>query len=175
MKTGTYEFTHKAEVDSSLASAVYYNSENHTLAIEMHENGDYWNPRTPSVFYAGVPYEVFEGLTEKTDSVGRAYNMFVKDKYQNISNGTVYDVEYVDGTVSVQDVTKATEVDVAKPIVGQTDSRREYEVRGYVRMPNMYFRAASPEEAAEMFVDTFDDEGYDRDDVAVTEVEIYRG
>lgn len=162
MKTGIFEYTDKAVVDSSLVQAVYYNRSNYTLALEFHGFAPH-----PSVFYAAVPYSVFEGLTEKTDSVGRAYNMFVKNKFQNISDGTVYGVNYHNAS----DV-EAAPLTAAEPIQGEKEaSDLTYRVQGYIRVSGE-FDAANRHAAIGQFLDSLTEDGYDEEDLAVTEVEI---
>ncbi|QOI67559.1 hypothetical protein SEA_BEUFFERT_191 [Streptomyces phage Beuffert] len=157
MKTAVFEYTHKTDVDSSLADVVYYNATNYTMAIQFKGNG--YN--VPSVFYGSVPQSFYEGFV-KTNSIGKTYNMFVKDKLPNLSGGTVYDVTY----------TLAGEVD--GPIVDQKEATPEvmrYRVKGYVRHVGT-FVAGSLEEAREHFLDSLTEEGYDESDLAVTEVYI---
>ncbi|AXG66270.1 hypothetical protein SEA_ANNADREAMY_185 [Streptomyces phage Annadreamy] len=158
MKTAVYEYTHRTNVDSSLADVVYYNATNYTMAIQFKNNGY----STPSVFYGSVP-EVFYDRLVKADSLGKTYNMFVKDKLPNLSGGTVYDVTY----------TLAGEAD-SEPIVDQkvaTPETMRYRVKGYVRHVGT-FEADSLEEAREFFLDSLVEDGYDASDLAVTEVYI---
>lgn len=154
MKTATFEYTHGNEIDnSSLATGVYYNSKNYTLAIEFHD----YPYGTPSAFYGGVPESVYRDLIN-ANSLGVAYNTTIKDKFPNLSGGTIYNVNYValDG---VEDNKVAEEENFT------------YMVHGYVRHQGT-FQAKNREEARQMFLDSLSDEGYDGSDLAVTEVVI---
>lgn len=142
MKTAKFEYTKRVEVDSSLAKAVYYDSETHMMSVEFHSGG--------SAIYGAVPEPFFEGFST-VDSIGKVYNSFVKVTFPNLSGGTVYDVTYID-----------------KAVVRKEVSNR-YTVKGYVRFSGD-FAAGSTEEARELFLDSLIDEGYDEDDLAITEV-----
>jgi len=142
MKTATFEYTDKTDVDSSLATTVYYNSGNETMAIEFHNGG--------SAIYGSVPEGFYKGFVT-LESIGGTYNSFVKKTFPNVSDGTVYDVNYVD-------------VNSKKPT-------HRYMVKGYVRHFGT-FTAGSDEEARQQFLDSLHDDGYDGADLAVTEVYI---
>lgn len=155
MKTALYKYTHKTDVDSSLADVVYYNDSNYTMAIQFKSNGY----STPSVFYGNVPQAFYEGFV-KSQSLGKSYNMFVKDKLPNLSEGTVYGVTYEDEN--------------PEPIEDQKDAQSDdsvYLVHGYVRISGS-FVASDRNEAREKFLDSLTEDGYDEDEIAVTEVEI---
>lgn len=157
MKTAVYKYTHRVEVDSSLADVVYYNNTNYTMAIQFKNNGY----STPSVFYGSVPEAFFQGLV-KSDSLGKTYNMFVKDKLPNLSNGTVYNVDYQADVEEPAVIEDSKEVPVEDSI---------YLVHGYIRVSGS-FTASNRTEAREKFLDSLAEDGYDEDEVAVTEVEI---
>lgn len=153
MKTATFEYTHKTEVDSSLAEAIYYNAENKTMAIQFNSKS---GMTTGSAIYDEVPKAFYDGFVT-VSSIGRTYNGFVKVTFPNISEGTVYGVKYVlAGT----------------PIEGEKDaSVRDYVVSGHIRHTQSY-RAESAKAASQMFIDTLVEEGYDVDELVVTEVEL---
>lgn len=148
MKTATFEYTHKTEVDSSLAQAVYYNERNQTMAIEFHDAAY----QTGSAIYGEVPKAFYEGFVT-LNSIGKTYNSYVKSTFPNVSSGTVYDVDYVDLNSD------------------QKDATSRYMVKGYVRHEGT-FTAGSQEEARELFLDSLTEDGYDGSDLAVTEVYI---
>jgi hypothetical protein len=151
VKTARFEYTHMSEVDSSLAQALYYNADEKTLALEFHSNVY----DTPSAIYGEVPQAFYEGLLT-VDSLGKVYNTFIKKTFPNVSEGTVYDVEYVDASARVS---------------GEKTPRNTYMVKGYIRYQDT-FEADSLEGAREQFLDTLTGEGYDGNDLAVTEVYI---
>jgi len=149
MKTAQFEYTHKTEVDSSLAQAVYYNAHERTMAIEfvstVYDTG--------SAIYAEVPQAFYEGFVT-LDSIGKNYNSFVKSTFKNVSDGTVYNVEYVDyNSKTVQ------EPDAV------------YAVKGYVRHEGS-FAAANRHEAINKFLNSLTEEGSSEEDLAITEVTI---
>lgn len=156
MKTAVFEYTHKTEVDSSLAQAVYYNADEQAMAIEFHD-GAY---QTGSAIYGEVPEAFYRGFVG-VDSIGRVYNSYVKHTFPSLSEGTVYDVTYTDSSAKIENapVEKAAE----KP------ETLAYEVRGYVRHVGKIL-AGSRKEAAEKFAASLTDEGYLIEDIAVTEV-----
>jgi hypothetical protein len=82
-----FEYTDFSEVDSSLAEAVYYNSETREMALEC------WNRST--LIYTDVPYGVFSQLINSR-SVGSTYNVSVKGQYTNKYGGAVTLVEFED-------------------------------------------------------------------------------
>ncbi|AXH49300.1 hypothetical protein HWB76_gp101 [Streptomyces phage Blueeyedbeauty] len=155
MKTTRFEYTHKTEVDSSLAQAVYYNENDQTMAIEFHELSYAY---AGSAIYGEVPKAFYEGFVT-VDSIGKTYNGFVKKTFPNIVQGTVYDVEYVDLN------------EVSAPISDQKEASHRYMVKGYVRHSGT-FTAGNLEEARELFLDSLTEDGYDGSDLAVTEVYI---
>lgn len=155
MKTATFEYTHMTEVDSSLAQAVYYNEGNQTMAVEFHETAYSY---VGSAIYGEVPKAFYEGFVT-LNSIGKTYNGYVKKVFPNVSEGTVYDVNYVDLNAASQ------------LLVDQKDASQRYMVKGYVRHQGS-FTAGSLEEARELFLDSLSDEGYDGSDLAVTEVYI---
>lgn len=154
MKTARFEYTHMSEVDSSLAQALYYNADEKTLALEFHSNVY----DTPSAIYGEVPQAFYEGLLT-VDSLGKVYNTFIKKTFPNVSEGTVYDVEYVD--ISSQTLVKKSE----------ETGEYVFKVRGYIRHEDT-FRANTRLEAQQAFLDSLLAEGYPEDSLAVTEVEI---
>jgi hypothetical protein len=156
VKTAKFEYTHGHEVDdSSLATGVYYNSKHHALAVEFHD----YPYGTPSAFYGGVPESAYRNLINAR-SLGAEYNASIKDKYVNLSNGTIYNVYYSpaegveDSKVAVKEETDFT-----------------YMVHGYVRH-QLTVKAKDREEARNKFLDSLTEEGYDASDLAVTEVVI---
>lgn len=150
MKTAVFEYTHKTLVDSSLAQAVYYNAENQTMAVQFHEKYH----QTGSAIYGEVPQSFYEGFVT-VNSLGGIYNGYVKHTFPNVSEGTVYDVDYVD---------------VNKPQVTETTKMR-YLVQGYTRVTGT-FDATDRLDAMHQFMEGLKEDGHDEDDVAVTEVEI---
>lgn len=149
MKTATFEYTDKTDVDSSLAQAVYYNSGNQTMAIEFHDEFS----RTGSAIYGQVPEAFYRGFVT-LDSIGKTYNSYIKKTFPNLSEGTVYDVDYVDMNSKVAEEENYT-----------------YKVNGYIRHTGV-FSAKNRDEARQKFLDSLSDEGYDEEDMAVTEVVI---
>lgn len=156
--TTVFEYTHRADVDSSLAETIYYNDKNYTLAIEF---VDEWRSNKPSAFYSAVPKNIYDSLVA-SDSIGRTYNTLIKSQFQSLSNGTVYGVEYraVDGVTQskvIEDEKSADEL--------------SYQVYGYVRVSGQV-NATDRKEAAEKFAGELIDEGYSLEEIAVTEVTI---
>lgn len=84
-----FPYTDMSDVDSSLATGIFYNSETHDLAIQMLTQ---YGP-IPSVIYEQVPYSTFAALVDSR-SVGKTYNQFVKNSYKNKFGKTVYEVRY---------------------------------------------------------------------------------
>lgn len=157
MKTATFKYTHGYEVDnSSLATGVYYNSKNYTLAIQFHD----YPYGTPSAFYGGVPESTYRDLIN-ANSLGVAYNTTIKDEFVNLSNGTVYNVDYIalDGAEDSKVLTVAE------------SNESVYLVKGYIRVAGS-FTATNRSEAREKFLDSLTEDGYDDEDLAVTEVVI---
>lgn len=149
MKTAQFEYTHKTEVDSTLAQAVYYNAHEKTMAVEF-ISGVY---DTGSAIYAEVPQAFYDGFVS-LNSIGKNYNSFVKSTFKNVSEGTVYNVEYIDyNSKTVQ------EPDAV------------YSVKGYVRHEGS-FAATNRHEAISKFLDSLTEDGYAEEDLAVTEVTI---
>lgn len=154
MKTAKFEYTHGNEIDnSSLAAGVYYNSTNYTLAIEFHE----YAYGTPSAFYAGVSEQTYRDLVN-ANSLGVAYNTQIKDKFANISGGTIYNVDYVPAD-GAEDNKVAEEKDFT------------YMVHGYVRQ-KLTIKAKDRDEARAGFLHYLENDGYEPEDIAVTEVVI---
>jgi hypothetical protein len=155
MKTAKFEYTHGHEVDdSSLATGVYYNSKNYTLAVQFHD----YPYGTPSAFYGGVPESTYRDLINAR-SLGVEYNANIKDKFVNLSGGTIYNVTYCD---------------ISEPAVESKNADTtgyNYTVNGYVRFSGD-FTAKNRQDAMAQFIDMLVDEGYDEDVLAVTEVEI---
>lgn len=147
------------EVDSSLAQAVYYNENDNTMAIEFHETTYSY---TGSAIYGEVPKAFYEGFVTLS-SIGKTYNGYVKKTFPNISEGTVYDVDYVHES-DVEDIRSVTE--------GNKDADEfTYKVSGYIRVAGS-FAASSRHEAINRFLDSLTEDGYDEEDLAITEVEI---
>lgn len=154
--TTVFEYTKMAFVDSTLADAIYYNEKNYTLAIQF---ADSWRTHKPSVIYSGVPKDVYDALAA-SDSVGKTYNVSVKNKYVNLSGGTIYGVEYRSIEPEVADVATDSEKSV------ETES---FEVYGYIRV-SARIDAEDRKDAATKFAARLMDDGYDLDEIAVTEV-----
>ena len=152
MKTAEFEYTHSVEVDSSLADTLFYNENTQEMAIQFHYNGH----NTPSVMYGQVPRGFFDGFAS-SNSIGKVYNSYVKSTFPSLSYGTVYDVTYVN---------------IGDKVAGE-DSM-EYIVMGYVRH-KAKIPAKDSLAAIQIFVDGLVAEGYEPDEIAVTEVEISRG
>lgn len=149
MKTAQFEYTHKTEVDSSLAQAVYYNANDRTMAVEF-VSGIY---NTGSAIYEEVPQAFYEGFVT-LDSIGKNYNSFVKSTFKNVSEGTVYDVEYVDYN--------------SKQAPEETNT---YIVHGYIRVKTA-IDAKNSATARQLFLADLIEDGYESETLAVTEVEI---
>lgn len=151
MKTAAFKYTDVTEIpDSSLAVAVYYNSTNYTMSIQFKGYSE------PSAIYGAVSKETYESLI-RAESLGTFYNTTIKPRFPNLSNGTVYHVQYTPDE-SVQVVVKEEE--------GYT-----YKVDGYIRHSDT-FHAKNREEARQLFLDSLTDEGYAEETLAVTEVVI---
>lgn len=144
MKTATFKYTDKTDIDSSLGTAVYYDAAGEYMAIEFHTGG--------SAFYGEVPEAFYKGFVT-LDSIGKTYNSYVKNRFPEVSDGTVYNVNYVDANATVADQTN------------------RYMVKGYVRHQGT-FTAGSQEDARQLFLDSLSNDGYDGSDLAVTEVYI---
>ncbi len=156
MKTAKFEYTHWFDADSSFVKAVYYNEKNYTLAVEFQS----YVYDSPVALYGAVPKEIY-GRMSNAESVGSFYNQTIKPGYPNLSNGTIYNVDYVN-------------VGEAKGNEGQkvaTPEPMRYRVKGYVRHAGN-FTAGSLDEARELFLDSLKEDGYDETDLAVTEVYI---
>jgi len=145
VKTAVFQYTHKTEVDSSVAHTVYYSADEQTMAIQFH-NGS-------SAFYGSVPESFYRGFVTLS-SIGGTYNSYVKKVFPNVSGGTVYNVNYVDASEKKEET-----------------SESRYLVHGYIRVSGT-FTAASRGKAMEQFLDSLTEDGYDEEEIAVTEVEI---
>jgi hypothetical protein len=75
-----FEYTDKADLDSSWLKAAYYNTVNGDLAVEM-KNGQ-------SYAYMGVPLDTFNSFA-RSFSAGSFYNRNIQGKFSNIYGGPV--------------------------------------------------------------------------------------
>jgi hypothetical protein len=148
VKTATFEYTDMTEVDSSLAQAVYYNADEQAMAVQFRNGG--------SVFYGNVPESFYRGFVT-LDSIGGTYNSYVKKVFPNVSGGTVYDVTYTPDSGKIEDA----------PV--EKSDELTYEVYGYIRVGGKFI-AGSRKEAADKFAASLLEDGYELDEIAVTEV-----
>lgn len=133
--------------DSSFVECLYYNNDDHLLAVKFRGSG--------AAVYKDVPRNMFIVL-RSASSVGKMYNNHVKDTYDSAFGGTRYGINFLYAAAEEKTIAPA-------------EKMPEFVIRATVDFSSR-ISAPTPSEAVAEFKAQMIDAGFDESAVNIKEV-----